>query len=141
MSHRTRLVLTGLGAAFAWGCGANNSVSTVQVITKVAGDSQTGLVGAALAVRPAVRVTDADNLPVTGVAVSFTISDGGGTIAAPNAITGANGIATSGDWKLGPKPGANDAVAAVSNATVHFAATAFLATDTLLGLTGARQKP
>ena len=117
-------------AAALLACSSYTNVATVQIISKVAGDSQTAVVGTVLPVRPAVRVTDSLGATISGVTVQFAITSGGGSIGGSTAMTGADGIATSGDWKLGATPGPNDVTAAVSNANVHFAAVGIA--DTLL---------
>jgi hypothetical protein len=51
---------------------------------------------------PAARavVTDAEGRPIAGVAVTWTVTSGGGTVAAPATITGTDGVASV-DWRLG----------------------------------------
>lgn len=70
-------------------------------IKKVFGDGQTGQAAAALLIRPRVRVSDAFDNPVPGVAVTFAIGAGGGSVSAASALTDSAGIAASGDWVLG----------------------------------------
>ena len=70
-------------------------------ISLYAGDGQTAVAGFAVPVRPAVRITDAAGLPVAGVAVTFSIRSGGGSIDQPTAVSDGNGIATVGAWVLG----------------------------------------
>jgi hypothetical protein len=126
----------GAGAAL-YGCSTYTNVSTTQIITKIAGDSQTAFAGTVLPVRPAVQITDSLGARVSGVTVVFAVTSGGGSIAGGTVTTGTDGIATSGDWKLGATPGSNDVTATVSNANVHFLATGIL--DTLPG--AAARKP
>ena len=70
-------------------------------IVVVAGASQTGVFRQPTAIVPKVLVTDAQNRPVPGVTVSFTLSAGAGTLGANTASTDANGNATPGAWTLG----------------------------------------
>jgi hypothetical protein len=70
------------------------------VITAVA-DSFEGSVAEALADHPAVTVTDADGVPLSGRTVTFTVEGGGGTIADPVQVTDGAGHATAGAWTLG----------------------------------------
>src|SRR5207302_4564561 len=63
------------------------------------GDNQAAPAGSAVAVNPAVRITDASGNPVTGVAVTFTASSGG-SVTGANPTTGTDGIATVGSWTL-----------------------------------------
>src|SRR5206468_11008304 len=63
------------------------------------GDTQSAPAGTAVAVNPAVRITDAAGNPVTGVAVTFAASRGG-SVTGANQTTGTDGIATVGSWTL-----------------------------------------
>jgi hypothetical protein len=69
-------------------------------LVKVAGD-QIGTQGLLVTVPPSVRVRDANDNPVAGVEVTFTITAGGGTLTGSTVTTGTNGIATLGGWRLG----------------------------------------
>ncbi len=80
-----------------------------------AGDNQTALAGDAVAVDPAVIVTDAGGNPVSGVDVAFAVTAGNGTVIPTTVTTGANGIATVTSWTLG-NAGANTMVASVPSA-------------------------
>jgi hypothetical protein len=64
------------------------------------GNGQTGLAGYALNVRPAVRVLDAANGPVSGVQVDFAVTGGGGSVAGPTATTDLFGVARVGSWTV-----------------------------------------
>ncbi len=66
-----------------------------------AGDNQTAVAGSAVAVRPSVKVTDAEGTGVSGVSVTFSIRSGGGSITGASAVTNAQGIATVGSWTVG----------------------------------------
>lgn len=73
---------------------------------------------------PSVIVRDASGIPVSGVAVTFTVTAGGGTVVGSPATTDANGIATLSSWRLGPQSGLNTVTATASNLpTVTFNAT------------------
>lgn len=61
----------------------------------------------------AVVVRDRFNNPVSGIAVSFTVADGGGTLENKMQTTSQNGFASSGSWSLSTTPGHNRAVASV----------------------------
>ena len=88
------------------------------------GDNQTALIGFASNIRPAVRVTDAGNGPVSGVSVTFAVTAGGGGVTGATVSTSAQGIAQVGSWVVGGVAGANtlDATAA-GLPTVTFTAT------------------
>ena len=72
-----------------------------------AGNDQTATAGTAVATAPSVLVTDAGNNPVAGVAVTFAVASGGGSVTGASATTNASGIATVGSWTLGTTAGAN----------------------------------
>lgn len=91
-----------------------------------AGNNQSAVVGTDVATPPSARVTDADANPVAGVAVSFVLVGGGGTITGGSATTNEAGIATVERWTLGASPGANTVratAAGVGSATAIFNAT------------------
>lgn len=73
----------------------------------VTGDDQSATVGEAVPIDPAVVVRDADGNPLAGIPVTFTVTGGGGTVSGNTPITGSDGIATVGQWKLGPSAGEN----------------------------------
>jgi hypothetical protein len=74
----------------------NAPAATIQA---VAGNNQTATAGSAVAVRPAVRVTDQYGNPVPGVSVTF-VAQNGGTVTGALQTTDATGTATVGSWKL-----------------------------------------
>lgn len=69
-------------------------------MSSVPAPSQIAIIGTEVAVRPAVRITDADLNPVSGVAVAFTASPGHGTIGGESTTSDANGTATLGTWTI-----------------------------------------
>lgn len=73
--------------------------------------------GKPVPVPPAVQVSDRDHRPLPGVAVTFTVVAGGGSIAATRVVTDAKGIASPPSWTLGSEPGPNRLVAAVPGIT------------------------
>ena len=76
-------------------------------IAAVAGNGQTAAVNASVPVAPAVRVTDANNAVVPGVAVTFTPSVNSGSVTpSVTVLTGFDGVARVGAWTLGPAAGA-----------------------------------
>ncbi len=102
-------------------------------VTLVAGNSQTGLAGNALNVRPAVKVTDASGLPVNNAAVAFAVTGGGGSVVNANVNTTANGVAQVGSWIVGAAPGTNSLSATVTGSgitgnPVSFGATSVVST-------------
>jgi len=90
------------------------------------GNNQTGTVGAALAVPPSVKVTDANGNPVAGTAVTFAVTSGGGSVTGASATSNASGIATVGSWTLGTLAGVNGlsaTAAGLNGSPVSFTAT------------------
>jgi adhesin/invasin len=66
-----------------------------------AGDNQVALQGAAVTQAPTVKVTDANNNPVSGVEVTFAVTGGGGTATGLVQTTDAQGLAAVTSWTLG----------------------------------------
>jgi hypothetical protein len=91
--------------------GAANAVAFV-------GDNQTGLVGFAVNIRPAVRVTDAGGGPVPNVSVTFAVASGGGSVTSATVNTSSNGVAQVGSWVLGGPAGANTVTATATGAGI-----------------------
>jgi len=75
--------------------------STPASIAAFAGDNDYALAGTAVIVAPAVIVKDSTGNPVAGVAVTFAVASGGGSVTGASQTTGANGVATVGSWTLG----------------------------------------
>src|SRR5439155_1509855 len=65
-----------------------------------AGNNQTQPAGTAVPVPPSVIVKDAKGNPVTGVAVTFAVAPGNGSITGASQTTNASGVATVGSWTL-----------------------------------------
>jgi adhesin/invasin len=73
---------------------------------------------------PSVIVRDAAGIPVSGLAVTFAVTAGGGSVVGSPATTDANGIATLTSWRLGPQAGLNTVTATATGLpTVSFNAT------------------
>ncbi|MEO8138228.1 MAG: Ig-like domain-containing protein [Gemmatimonadota bacterium] len=68
--------------------------------------------------RPSVKVTDAGNNPLQGVAVTFTVTGGGGSVIPASASTDAAGIASVTSWTLGAAAG-NNTLSASASASGH----------------------
>ena len=81
-------------------------------LTKVCGEDQEGTAGELLARPFVVSVVDEDGAAMAGVAVSFSVTAGGGTLLSAMATTNANGHART--WlTLGSELGTNTVEAAV----------------------------
>ncbi|MEP6833623.1 MAG: hypothetical protein ABJB74_09520 [Gemmatimonas sp.] len=109
---------------------ATAAAGAAAAATKEVGDAQTGGVGGAVPIAPAVRVVDAGGNRVAGVTVVFTVGVGGGTAANATAVTNSNGIATVGSWTLGTTAGANTLLANVQAGSVTGNPVTFTATAT-----------
>ena len=97
--HATAPGLSGSPVIFnAQGIAVQPVASTMSIH---AGNNQSGTAGQAVAVRPAVKITDSNGAPVAGVAVNFSISTGGGSISGASTVSDASGVATVGSWTLG----------------------------------------
>lgn len=96
-------------------------------IEAVEGNNQQALVGQAVPVAPAVRVTNSAGQPVSGFTVTFVVTGGGGTVSGESQTTDADGIARVGGWTLGSNPGRNTLEAqagSLNGSPVVFQATA-----------------
>lgn len=112
----TALPVCGTGA-FSIPPSAATSISIVQ------GDGQTGPAGAALPLTLAVDVRDAVGLPAQGVAVTFAIAQGGGSLAPAVALTDALGLGET-TYTLGGTAGPASVTASVAGLpSVTFSAT------------------
>lgn len=70
------------------------------------GADQEGTVGSNVAVSPAVRVVDANGRGVSGIPVFFRVEAGNGTVnGGDSLVTNTEGVATVGQWRLGPSVG------------------------------------
>ena len=89
---------TGLPSVTFNATGTSGSATAVAIS---AGDNQAAIQGTSVATQPTVRVTDAGGNPVSGVAVTFAVIGGGGSITGVNQVTDALGLASVGSWTLG----------------------------------------
>lgn len=101
-------------------------------IEKVAGDEQTGAVGAPLPIAVSVRVLSDIGSTSSGVALPFVVTAGGGNVSDSTPSTNTDGIASV-IWTLGDDPGENVLVVDIDldGAPLTFTATAVPITDRL----------
>ncbi len=93
-------------------------------LAKIGGDGQTGPVAHPLAAPLLVRVTDVHGGAAAGVAVAWSVVEGGGSVGAGSSATDSAGRASV-SWTLGPAVGTNSARASVAGLPpVVFTATA-----------------
>jgi adhesin/invasin len=86
---------------------ATGTPGTASAVAINAGNSQSAPAGTNVAVAPSAQVTDINGNGVPGVAVTFQVTAGGGSIAGGAPVTNASGIATITSWTLGSTVGAN----------------------------------
>jgi adhesin/invasin len=118
----TPLVVTGTAGA------------ATQIAASAGANGQTAPPGAAVPVPPSVIVRDTHGNPKAGVAVTFAVVSGGGSVTGSAATTDASGIATVGSWTLGPVAQTNTMTATspgLAGSPVTFTATAVAVSGTL----------
>ncbi|HEU4800399.1 MAG TPA: leishmanolysin-related zinc metalloendopeptidase [Gemmatimonadales bacterium] len=117
--------LTGLTHSVTLTAGASSSIAPHSAA------NQAGFAGLPVEQPPSVKVSDAAGNPSAGVAVTFEVVGGGGSLTGATGVTGADGVATVGGWILGSVPGANamSARAEGVSGSVTFTATSILAGD------------
>ncbi|HUF65356.1 MAG TPA: hypothetical protein VMM17_05210 [Gemmatimonadaceae bacterium] len=92
-------------------------------IVKHEGDNQTATVAQPVTIPPAVRITDAHGNPAAGIAVTFAVAPGGGSLTGGSQITDGDGVATVGSWTLGTAAGSNTLTATAGSLSTTFTAT------------------
>src|SRR5690606_1404996 len=93
-------------------------------LERTGGDGQASTAGSTLPTPLAVRVTDVYDNPVSGVAVTWSVASGGGSIGQASSVTDLAGEAFA-SLTLGPTPGPNRVLARVDGLPdVLFEATA-----------------
>jgi len=102
-------------------------------VTAFVNNNLLGLVGNPTNVRPAVKVTDASSLPVSGVAVTFAVGSGGGSATGTSTTTNGAGIAQVASWTLGAAPAVNTMTATATGGGI--AGNPMTFTDTALAAT------
>ena len=101
-------------SATAGAASATASVVVVRTPTqleKLSGDGQVGTAGQPLPSPIVVEVEDADGIPVSGAVVTFTVTQGGGSLATETVTTAADGRASN-NLTLGTVAGAPQLVVA-----------------------------
>lgn len=124
MTRHLRTLLLGIVMAGCGGGGGGTQVdATPASITVVTGNNQTGSAGAALSAPIQVRVFNAQSQPIPNIAVTLSITAGGGSVATTTVTTDANGIATIPNWTLGSGEGTNQLKATAGSVSVTISAT------------------
>jgi len=105
-------------------------------LVQQSGNLQFGTPGSTLANPLVVRAQSEAGLPISGVAVTFTVTFGGGSVSAASGVTDSSGLAST-QLKLGPNAGPNVVTASASG----YSSVSFLAgggTDVNSALPGMR---
>jgi hypothetical protein len=113
---RATVASAGTGGAQPASITATAQAGAAASIAKVAGDAQSGTSGQPLAAPLVVRVADSYGNPVGGAGVIFTRISGNGTISTSNAVTSADGLASTA-YTLGTAAGTESIRADVSGVT------------------------
>ena len=96
------------------------------------GYDQVAAPGTAVEVAPEVYVQDGTDILMEGVAVTFTVTSGGGSVRETTVLTDAGGHANCGAWTMGPLPGIGTLSASIPGvAPVTFTAKAVRSSPTL----------
>lgn len=114
-------------ALCAVGCGGDE-IGPPSALEITAGNNQSSTVGQVVAITPIVRVRDNNGHDLPGIAVHFTVTAGGGSVAVDSATTGPNGMVATPSWTLGTKTGMNtlkaQAAGLATSATIRATGTA-----------------
>ncbi len=119
-------ILGGTALIMAAACADPNSPVelTPTAVSIVGGNDQTRSVNSALSTPLAIRITDAQGKPLSGVTVRWSVASGGGNVSPTSSTSDTDGAAQS-SWTLGSTPGQQTTVATVSGLpAVTFTATA-----------------
>jgi hypothetical protein len=125
--YTLRASASGLSAVTS--AGFNVTTGGATTIAANSSTSLTGTVGSAATPRPSVKVTDAQGNGVSGVTVTFAVTQGGGSVSGATPATDAQGVATVGNWTLGATAGSGNnkltaTVSGLSGSPVEFTASA-----------------
>ncbi len=107
-------------------------------LTVGAGDNQSATAGTAVGIPPEAVATDQFGNPIAGVAVTFAVTSGGGSITGPAQTTDVTGMARVTSWTLGAGVGSNTLQATstlgLTGEPVVFTATGISGTATTMAL-------
>lgn len=101
---------------------SGNTANGFSIVADSASIGQSALIGTALTM--SVHVTK-DSQPAPGILVTWSVTDGHGSVSPATSTTDANGVATT-QWTMGDTASANNTLSAsISGAAVSIAATSF----------------
>ncbi len=117
---------------------ATGLVDVASQMVAFAGDGQSALIGSAVSINPAARVSDQYGNAVGGIPVTFSVNLGGGTVGTPAVVTtDTAGIARSPTWTLGLLAGLNTLGATATGLpAVTFSAQGIASTASSIALNG-----
>ncbi len=103
------------GSPISFTATATTVVGPPASVTANSALTQNATVGTAVGAPPSVLVLDANANPVPGVAVTFAVASGGGSLTGGSATTDGAGVATVLSWTVGATPGPNTLTATVAS--------------------------
>lgn len=114
-TRAARYLTSGCIFALLAGCSGSGMMPVPANVAVIAGDEQQSAApGSALAVAPAVRVTDLEGNPVPSVTVSFIATPNEGSVEFTTAVMGSDGQASSGSWTMPATKGSEHLTASVA---------------------------
>ncbi len=119
MIGRWQLLLVGSAQLMVSACSGDTSTApsaTPADVKAQAGNSQTGVVGAALTLPLSVLVSDKDGRPIAGARVDWDVGPGAGAVSPTRATADSRGIAST-SWTLGTTAGTSRVSAQVNGLT------------------------
>jgi adhesin/invasin len=97
---------------------SDNAPPVPSTLVATSETSVSGTVGEAIAAPLSVKVTDAKGKNAGGIAVTFAVAEGGGTLSQPAATTDGSGVATT-SWRLGDRAGTQRVTASVAGVSTQ----------------------
>ena len=98
------------------------TITTYNALLVNGGDGQTAQILSTLPIAPSIKLVDAAGRPRPGVPVTFTPT-GGGRVTSATVSTGADGVASPGNWTLGDVTGTQSLIVRVESAQLTLNAT------------------
>jgi adhesin/invasin len=130
-ANAAQAIVSGVGQAEFTAGAVAGTASDIRIVS---GDGQSAPAGSRLPAGLVVQVVDDDDNPVAGVAVTWSVASGGGSVSPGSAATGADGQAATA-WTLGTGIGRQRVEASAPGAgSVRFEATSTAGAPSVLGL-------
>ena len=119
MTKRRAVLLGAMFASITCGDGTNPPQPVASSLLITGGNNQAAEAGQALPDSLTVVARSADNTPVAGVSVTWTVTSGAGSVSPATSVTNANGVAQT-RRTLGPGAGAQGTSAIITGASAEF---------------------